>query len=735
MVKPSNRTLKYFRPIVVRRSMLRNGYENGAHSSDKFAEGYENDDSKPTYALDHLVTFKLKNEAEVKQPKEKMKLLIELDKTGGIWPHKMFMCFNGQWLLMLNKDMKEIENFPGSLITEPTAFISDDPLETYNNILIFSVPGISLGNTEMHIFQVTDVSAVHLVEDLRKLSSGSPVTVDRNKTPIRLPKPERPGNQQAKDQYGIAAAVAGIAAEKNAQDREQTDRDVQVINHCFEDVERFIARLHYAAEALHELESRKNQHNPHGEGLLVLRSRPPIETEFYDILAKIKLALNFAVKLQNHFSKAADPIHNVFISLQTIVNVCNDVYAGTHLPESVVNPLLRRETIGYLNATLDSNEKSLWLSLGPNWTVPKDQFKDHVGKYHPIFYDDWSPDWVVDEPVAYLAPVLKKTPTSSPVGVPLSPTSNRTWLSRLQSRNVNIAEVAYNKTATNDKELNVAKGEYLEVIDDSKNWWKARNSSGSIGYVPHTVLIPFNFDPVLNRNMRDNESLASETMENGDGEVKNPIYRNTMAMYVPNGDRESQQPVGNAKNMPRSYSMPNVPIPPPMPPATDSQTPTPSGTLKRNMAAAGTLAAMRARNDCDADDEAYLMQSDVNDELKVLLQQRQQRRDLEILKTPEIFITQRSTPKEVEEWLRGKGFSDNIVKRLHTLSGEEIFALSPHTIESYFGQRESRRLISQIVLQKNFCEYKTIRSSELSAKLARARQKADQANSDPNEVF
>lgn len=76
------------------------------------------------------------------------------------------------------------------------------------------------------------MSAVHLVEDLRKLSSGSPVTVDRNKTPIRLPKPERPGNQQAKDQFGIAAAVAGIAAEKNAQDREQTDRDVQVINHC-----------------------------------------------------------------------------------------------------------------------------------------------------------------------------------------------------------------------------------------------------------------------------------------------------------------------------------------------------------------------------------------------------------------------------------------------------------------------------------------------------------------------
>ncbi|XP_052835055.1 epidermal growth factor receptor kinase substrate 8 isoform X1 [Drosophila gunungcola] len=730
MVKAGNRTLKYFRPISVKYGMPRNGYESGAPSVDQTNGHY--DEIKPTYALEHLATFKLKNEAEIKQPKEKMKLLIELDKTGGIWPHKMFMSFNGQWLVMLDSEMKEIENFPGSLITEPTAFISEHPQEAYNNILVFSVPGISLGNTEMHIFQVADVSSVHLVEDLKTLSKGTPVTVDRNKTPIPLPKPERPQNQQAKDQYGIAAAVAGIAAEKNAQDKEQTERDVQVINHCFEDIERFMARLHYAAEALNELKLRKEQHNPHGEGLLVLRSRPPIESEFHDILAKVKLALIYSVRLQNHFTKSTDPVHNVFISLRTIVTVCNDIYVDAGLPESVVNPLLRRETIAFLNGTLDSNEKQLWQSLGPNWTVPKDQFKDHKSSYHPIFYDDWSPDWVVDEEVQYLAPALKKTATPSPVLVPVPPSpglGNRTWLSRLESRNVKIAEVTYNKSATNDKELKVTKGEYLEIIDDSRNWWKARNSYGNIGYVPHTVLTPYNFEP--GANGRDTESLASMALtDNGGEEANPPLYRNTMAMYT-----APVEPVTNGKAMPRSYSMPNVPVPPPMPPPSDSQPPTPSGTLKRNMAAAGALAAMRARNDCEADDQAYYMQDDVNDELRVLLQQRERRKDLEILKTPEIFITQNSKPREVEEWLRGKGFSDIIIKRLHTLTGEEIFALSPHTIESYFGQRESRRLISQIVLQKNFCEYKTIRSSELSAKLARARQKADQSNGNPNEVF
>lgn len=131
--------------------MVLSGYENGkAMPNGKNSSS----DIKPTYALEHLATFKIKNESEIKRPKEKLKTLVELDKTGGVWPMKMYMCFSGQWLVMLDSEMKEIENFPGTLITEPTAFISEDPMEIYNNILIFTVSGISLGNAEMHVFQV-----------------------------------------------------------------------------------------------------------------------------------------------------------------------------------------------------------------------------------------------------------------------------------------------------------------------------------------------------------------------------------------------------------------------------------------------------------------------------------------------------------------------------------------------------------------------------------------------------
>lgn len=94
----------------------------------------------------------------------------------------------------------------------------------------------------------------------------------------------------------------------------------------------------------------------------------------------------------------------------------------------------------------------------------------------------------------------------------------------------------------------------------------------------------------------------------------------------------------------------------------------------------------------------------INEELELILKQRQLRKDLEILKTPQIYISAESTPTEVSEWLRGKGFSDIIVQKLGKMTGLQLFSLSAHAIENFFGQKESRRLISQIVLQKNFCE-------------------------------
>lgn len=50
-----------------------------------------------------------------------------------------------------------MERFPISLVKEPTAFTSNDPMEIYNNILVFVVGQVD-SRSEMHIFQVIQSS-------------------------------------------------------------------------------------------------------------------------------------------------------------------------------------------------------------------------------------------------------------------------------------------------------------------------------------------------------------------------------------------------------------------------------------------------------------------------------------------------------------------------------------------------------------------------------------------------
>ena len=52
----------------------------------------------------------------------------------------------------------------------------------------------------------------------------------------------------------------------------------------------------------------------------------------------------------------------------------------------------------------------------------------------------------------------------------------------------------------------------------------------------------------------------------------------------------------------------------------------------------------------------------INEELKLVLESfRQKRPHLEINKTPDVYITQHSTTKEVKHWLNMKGFDKRLV--------------------------------------------------------------------------
>ncbi|XP_006818811.1 epidermal growth factor receptor kinase substrate 8-like [Saccoglossus kowalevskii] len=175
----------------------------------------------------------------------------------------------------------------------------------------------------------------------------------------------------------------------------RTERDVEILNHCFSDVEAFVAKLQKAADAFNELskrrKTRKNKIKQPGDGVLQARSRPPSEDEYVDVFQKIKYAFNLLAKLKAHIHDPNSPelVHFMFTPLELIVQSCN----GPELARSVLSPLLTVQAVELLRNCLTSREGELWVSLGTAWTTPKAAWpKDHyVAQYVPKFRDGWEP--------------------------------------------------------------------------------------------------------------------------------------------------------------------------------------------------------------------------------------------------------------------------------------------------------------------------------------------------------
>ncbi|XP_023318234.1 epidermal growth factor receptor kinase substrate 8-like isoform X4 [Trichogramma pretiosum] len=611
--------------------------------------------TEATYVMEHLATFTVTKETGIVYPADGMRRLLQLEKSNGIWSQKMQLRLERNWVLIMDHESGAVmERFPAAMIQEPTAFTSRDPMEMYNNILVFTVtddPSLPAQQqrAEMHIFQCQSVSAQDLVEDLKMLQAGKmlPAPVGSASPtssagprgahippPPTLPPPEPPLNGMG-SRDGFASpnseehshhhhhhpAHGGHSQPpphhhhhhseaENSRDEQNDEvsstssdkyeRDVTILNHCFDDIEKFIARLQHAAAASRELERRRRnrkskKRNP-GDGMLTMRAKPPPELEFVDIFQKFKLSFNLLAKLKSHIHdpNAPELVHFLFTPLALIVDATNDTSYEPNLPAKVVSPLLTREAVNLLMNCVTSKETELWHALGDAWLVPREQWKAHVPPYHPVFMDGWSPNYPIPddrEPMAihneHLASLLNadkrkrdndindhpsdpyynqtrevdeshygsdyldydsREDRANPdayfergydhhhhrgdlysrdagvdreqerrahsdisvdsiergprtAGSSVNPNNNShgsqvdAWLDELMARRAKIVQVTYPRTANNDKELTVVRGEYLEILDDTRKWWKARNSRGQVAHVPHTIVTPHHGNP------------------------------------------------------------------------------------------------------------------------------------------------------------------------------------------------------------------------------------------------
>ncbi|XP_049844837.1 epidermal growth factor receptor kinase substrate 8-like protein 2 isoform X2 [Schistocerca gregaria] len=859
------------------------------HHSSIHSNGYSGDgqqsvvgEDAPTYVMEHLATFSVSKETGIVYPADGMRRLLQLEKSNGIWSQKMSLRLDRQEVLIMDYETGAVmERFPVALIQEPTAFTSHDPMEIYNNILVFVVGDErherAGQRSEMHIFQCQTVSAQELVEDLKMLRVGKipPGRQSRHiPPPPATPPPEPPSNGiSVREQVSVFNAAAHqsesrgvphaelasgmypqrddmpLNDDSSSTSSEKYERDVTILNHCFDDIEKFIARLQHAAAASRELErrrrTRKSKKKDLGDGMLTMRAKPPPEAEFVDIFQKFKLSFNLLAKLKTHIHdpNAPELVHFLFTPLALIVDASHDTHYGPNLPAKVVSPLLTQEAVNLLMNCVTSKETELWHSLGDAWRIPSNQWKSYVAPYHPVFLDGWSPEYpVTDEHSGPLSSSVEEKRThpedmraathepdlrdqhyhhreperddshyssdyfdyeqqdASPPdpnryyssrtdrysrderersqspggsdrdfsavpsmgGVPMSPRdiSSRSdisadsiertgggreihrdqarWLEDLRSRGAKIVQVTYPRTANNDKELTVVRGEFLEVIDDTRKWWKARNIRGQVAHVPHTIVTPYPPGGVDSSDVFSNPLYApprgydrhyasqDSPRDGGSGDGRMPTRSPPIPPPAP-ADWVRKERLGKKEmtfdseqssddgSLQRSVNhSPPAPPPPPLPVST------PTDSEPKSISHTPRTSTVLSR--------APSMQDIMQEELKtVLTLYRGKTRKLDIVKTPEVYIDQKSTPDEVQQWLQEKGFSEKICKQLKGMTGNELFALTRTQLETYCGKTEGHRLDSQITIQRNVSGYKTARSSELSAILARARRKAELA--------
>ena len=365
----------------------------------------------------------------------------------------MSIAIEGHEMKIIDGDSGEaVERFPVSLIQHPTAFNHANHI--YDNILIFTVqtPDDSDGGGtrrpgELHIFQCNSHSAQQVVDELNRwMRKHGSIHVNSNNhhnnnhhtshvkeavhvfnaiarerevskstsptvmSPTGSGSIDSSGGQNNGGPHHHHAMMGHNHHHRNGSTSDSSslsnERYVSILNHCFDDIERFIIRLQHSAAALRELQLRqqsrrksgsKGGQHESGDGLLAVRARGPSDEEFFEILSKFKLAFNLLAKLKGciHDPNAPELVHFLFTPLAIIIEAARSNGPLPVDPCVVGVPFLNPDSIELLRNCCTSKEFDLWQSLGVNWTQP---VKEHIASsrllpvtFQPVFSDGWAP--------------------------------------------------------------------------------------------------------------------------------------------------------------------------------------------------------------------------------------------------------------------------------------------------------------------------------------------------------
>ncbi|KAJ4920866.1 hypothetical protein JOQ06_027690 [Pogonophryne albipinna] len=442
----------------------------------EYAESVNKMMDKLRYRVEHLFTCDLDGK-ELRGVGDCVERLKLLDGMGQVWGQNMRLEVRGANLLLTDRETKEeLESMSFSDILELKAVLDAG---VFNSLLTVSVRPEGKHTTTVFMFQCEDVRADYVQRDLSAALSRRKhdLGISSNAGPIARhqgmenlsygedfsePKEQKPPQWTAPDyeEHDVPEpqpVPSTTEEEPLSSQRPYTDldRNVDILNH-----------------------------------ILALDGMPPA-AEFEECFHKIKCGFNLVGELNGRINNPSAPefVHSLFSILTFLVSHCPE-----HLLKTIVAPLLTPQCIRLLSEEASTEEDQLWQSLGDAWNIPSTQWPEDdedIPTYTLEFSDGWQAPEVTaapepsepmrreerQQPAPYQAPAKSITPAHRPKKS-----------SRFVQSPPRDMYVTYDFISRNQRELTVRKGEVVQLLDMSKQWWKVRDSAGQEGYVPNNVL-------------------------------------------------------------------------------------------------------------------------------------------------------------------------------------------------------------------------------------------------------
>ncbi|XP_076961990.1 epidermal growth factor receptor kinase substrate 8-like protein 1 [Callospermophilus lateralis] len=672
------------------------------------------------YPVNHLVTFCLGEEDGVHTVEDASRKLAVMDSQGRVWAQEMLLRVSPDRVTLLDPVSKEeLESYPLGAIVRCDAVM---PPGRSRSLLLLVCQEPERAQPDVHFFQGLRLGAELMREDIQgALHNYRSGRGERRAAALRAtqeelqrgpsPAAETPPLQRrpsVRAVIGTAEPPAGQgrprvepipeveAAARPAPERTacvadpaspdlgprgpelaglQAEREVDILNHIFDDVETFVSRLQKSAEAARVLEhrerGRRTRRRAAGEGLLTLRAKPPSEAEYTDVLQKIKYAFSLLARLRGNIANPSSPelLHFLFGPLQMIVNTSG----GPEFASSVRRPHLTSEAVALLRDSVTPGENALWTSLGDSWTRPGLELPLEEGPpYSPEFYNGWEPPATDPQGRAWEDPVEKQLQHERRRRQQSAPqvAVNGHQEPELQAEPQQEPEPAgkwvlcnYDFQARNSSELSVKQQDVLEVLDDRRKWWKVRDQQGQEGYVPYNILTPHRGP------RRDHSQSPARSLEH------------------------------------------STPPPPPAP------APAPG---RPHWDSCDSL------NNLDpSEKEKFSQMLSVNEELQARLAQGRASpgRAAPGPRAQEPQLSRDSDAGKVRAWLQAKGFSPGTVTALGLLSGAQLFSLEKEELRAV-SPEEGARVYSLLTVQRALLEDKE-KVSELEAVMEKQKKKVE----------